>query len=62
MLYEVITHNRGQDGAGVVNLKIDQPPGKKYFSRQRSNEVNPIKDVFNHINAPFQKLQRNNFV
>ncbi len=53
-------HNRGQDGAGVVNLKIDQPPGKKYFSRQRSNEVNPIKDVFNHINAPFQKLQAEN--
>ena len=30
------------------------------FSRQRSNEVNPIKDVFNHINAPFQKLQAEN--
>jgi amidophosphoribosyltransferase len=22
-------HNRGQDGAGVVNLKIDQPAGKE---------------------------------
>ncbi|TAJ14241.1 amidophosphoribosyltransferase [Marinilabiliaceae bacterium JC017] len=50
-------HNRGQDGAGVVNLKIDQPAGKKYLSRHRSNLTNPIKDVFEHINKPFLKLQ-----
>ncbi len=50
-------HNRGQDGAGAVNLKIDQPAGKKYFSRHRSNKVNPIKDVFEKINEPFIKLQ-----
>ncbi|MBI9063457.1 MAG: amidophosphoribosyltransferase [Marinilabiliaceae bacterium] len=50
-------HNRGQDGAGAVNLKLDQPAGKQYFSRKRSNKANPIKDVFTQINAPFQKLQ-----
>lgn len=50
-------HNRGQDGAGAVNLKLDQPAGKPYFSRRRSNKANPIKDVFTQINAPFQKLQ-----
>ena len=50
-------HNRGQDGAGAVNLKLDQPAGKQYFSRKRSNKANPIKDVFSHINEPFQKLQ-----
>jgi amidophosphoribosyltransferase len=44
-------HNRGQDGAGVVNLKIDQPSGKKYFFRKRSNKDNPIHDVFDHING-----------
>ena len=43
-------HNRGQDGAGAVNLKIDQPAGKKYFSRFRSNKTNPIQDVFTRIN------------
>lgn len=42
-------HNRGQDGAGVANLKIDQPSGKKYFFRERSNLTNPIQDVFKHI-------------
>ncbi len=50
-------HNRGQDGAGAVNLKLDQPTGKQYFSRKRSNQANPIKDVFSQINAPFLKLQ-----
>ena len=49
-------HNRGQDGAGVVNLKIDQPIGKKYFNRVRSNDSNPIKDIFSLIHDPIDKL------
>ncbi|MBS2212792.1 amidophosphoribosyltransferase [Carboxylicivirga mesophila] len=53
-------HNRGQDGAGAVNLKIDQPAGQKYFSRHRSNKANPIKDVFEKINEPFIKQQEKN--
>nr|WP_321453203.1 amidophosphoribosyltransferase [uncultured Carboxylicivirga sp.] len=50
-------HNRGQDGAGAVNLKLDQEAGKKYFFRQRSNQTNPIKDIFEKINEPFVKIQ-----
>lgn len=51
-------HNRGQDGAGIVSLKLDVPPGKKYFDRVRSNKSEPIKDVFNQINTVFkQSLQ-----
>ncbi len=42
-------HNRGQDGAGVVNLKIGMSPGKKYIFRERSNKEQPIKDVFDRI-------------
>jgi amidophosphoribosyltransferase len=42
--------NRGQDGAGVVSLKIDQPVGKKYIARQRSNGADPIQDVIDAIN------------
>jgi amidophosphoribosyltransferase len=49
-------HNRGQDGAGAVNLKIDQPSGKKYFHRVRSNKANPIKDVFKQIHAPIEMV------
>lgn len=47
-------HNRGQDGAGVVSLKIDQPAGKKYLSRARSNDSNPIGDVFSDIYSNYE--------
>ncbi len=43
-------HNRGQDGAGAVCLKMDMDPGKKYLYRYRSNADNPIQAVFSRIN------------
>jgi amidophosphoribosyltransferase len=49
-------HNRGQDGAGVVSLKIDQPAGKKYLSRQRSNDGSPIQEVFAGIHEHFDAV------
>lgn len=48
-------HNRGQDGAGAVGLKLDQPSGEQYIYRLRSNGDNPIQDVINGINAPIAK-------
>jgi amidophosphoribosyltransferase len=50
-------HNRGQDGAGVVSLKIDQQSGSRYLSRKRSNKVNPIQDVFGDINRQMSKVE-----
>lgn len=47
-------HNRGQDGAGLANIKFDMKPGKRYISRHRSNTSTPIKDVFAHINQRFE--------
>ena len=29
--------NRGQDGAGLVNVKMNMAPGLKYINRKRSN-------------------------
>ena len=29
-------HNRGQDGVGIANVKIDVAPGKRFISRKRS--------------------------
>ncbi|MCF8275388.1 MAG: amidophosphoribosyltransferase [Flavobacteriales bacterium] len=48
-------HNRGQDGAGLANIKLDMEPGKRYISRHRSNSSTPIKDVFAHINGRFEE-------
>ena len=43
-------HNRGQDGAGFASIKLDLPPGQRYISRVRSNDNEPIQDIFKKIN------------
>lgn len=43
-------HNRGQDGAGFASIKLDIEPGQRYISRVRSNQQQPIQDVFKQIN------------
>ena len=43
-------HNRGQDGAGFASIKLDVKPGQRYISRVRSNQQQPIQDVFAQIN------------
>ncbi|TAE72922.1 MAG: amidophosphoribosyltransferase [Bacteroidetes bacterium] len=47
--------NRGQDGAGIANIKIDIPAGKRYISRYRSNAEKPIEDVFNRVHAKIEQ-------
>lgn len=44
--------NRGQEGAGVVGVKLDMPPGYKYMDRVRSCDPNPIQEVFGKIKEP----------
>jgi len=49
--------NRGQDGAGLANVKLQTSPGKRYISRKRSVTSNPIQDLFGEINARFIELE-----
>lgn len=51
--------NRGQDGAGVVNLKLDVQPGTKYISRYRSTSHNALDEIFSKINSRFVDLEKN---
>ena len=39
-------HNRGQDGAGVGNIKLDVEPGHRYISRYRSIDSQPVTQIF----------------
>ena len=48
-------HNRGQDGAGVVSVKLNLEPGQEYINRYRSIEQNPIKDVFDKVGKSLKK-------
>jgi len=50
-------HNRGQDGAGVANIKLDVEPGERYISRYRSNGQRPIQEVFDYINSRFSEVE-----
>jgi len=43
-------HNRGQDGAGLASVKFDVEAGERYISRIRSNDPQPIQDIFTQIN------------
>lgn len=47
-------HNRGQDGAGLANIKLYPKPGHVYINRIRSNDATPIKDIFQRIH---QKIE-----
>lgn len=51
--------NRGQDGAGVVNIKFDVEPGTRYISRYRSTSHNAIEEIFQKINSRFVELEKN---
>lgn len=48
--------NRGQDGAGLVNIKLDSLPGTPYIDRERSNSQNYLQDLFKSIFANFNNL------
>lgn len=53
-------HNRGQDGVGLANIKLDMPPGTRYISRYRSISNKPIQDTFDYINERFHELENSN--
>ena len=54
-------HNRGQDGSGLANIKLDMAPGTRYVSRSRFTGNNNIQRVFEHINERFDNLTPEQF-
>ena len=51
-------HNRGQDGAGIANIKIDQRPGFRFISRYRSMKPQPVAHLFKKIGKKYKKAQK----
>ena len=41
--------NRGQDGVGVANIKMGVDPGKRYISRYRTINSEPVEEIFGKI-------------
>lgn len=50
--------NRGQEGAGIVSVKLDMDPGYKYMDRVRSCNTDPIQDVFNSIKLSISGIEK----
>lgn len=50
--------NRGQDGAGLVSLKIGVPQGFPYIDRVRKREKDAIQNIFHHIFSQFENLRK----
>ena len=44
-------HNRGQEGAGLVSLKMNAPVGEEYLFRERKLGTSGISDSFESLNA-----------
>lgn len=51
-------HNRGQDGVGIANIKLDMEPGYRYISRYRTVEQQPIEVIFDKIAKKMRKAQK----
>lgn len=45
--------NRGQDGAGIANIKFDLPPGFRYISRKRAIGANSVQEITQAIESRF---------
>lgn len=50
--------NRGQDGAGVANIKIATKPGTRYISRYRSVEAQAVNSIFAKISKKYKKAKK----
>ena len=53
-------HNRGQDGAGLANIKLNMEPGERYISRTRSIAQKPIQEIFSTVNSRFSEIEDQN--
>lgn len=52
-------HNRGQEGAGLVSLKLNAPIGKEYFFRERALGNGAIAENFAAINKTIEAFSPN---
>lgn len=50
--------NRGQDGVGVANIKMGVDPGKRYISRYRTINNEPVEEIFMKIAKKFAKAKK----
>lgn len=50
--------NRGQDGAGIANIKINSKPGTRYISRYRSIDPQAVNSIFAKVSKKYKKAKK----
>lgn len=50
--------NRGQDGAGIVTIKLGLEPGQKIIDRKRQSGNRSIQRIFDNVYSNFKKLDK----
>ncbi|HTB06355.1 MAG TPA: amidophosphoribosyltransferase [Bacteroidia bacterium] len=53
-------HNRGQDGAGIADVKFVVPPGSEYMHRERSSSKNALEEIFGKVQHHIDDTIRHN--
>ena len=61
-MYVLLTKqkNRGQDGAGIANIKLEMPPGTKYIHRVRNADEDPLNRIFAKVTKKVKKAREAN--
>ncbi len=52
-------HNRGQDGAGIGIISLNNPPGTPFLFRKRSTATAPLLDIFSSLTRKVQEVHLN---
>ena len=51
-------HNRGQDGAGIATVKLNEESGYPFMNRMRSNAKQAIADIFQQVSNEIEELEK----
>lgn len=51
-------HNRGQDGAGIATVKLDNAPGHQFMYRQRQNGPQAISSIFQNLSQEVTEMEK----
>lgn len=51
-------HNRGQDGAGIVSVKLNTEAGHQFMHRLRISGANAIAQIFQNINQEVSDIEK----
>jgi len=49
-------HNRGQEGAGIACVKLNETPGREYMFRERAEGKDAITEIFDSVQAGLKNL------